>query len=169
MRVLLFIPFVFSLAFSQSSYALKSVYTYQLARFTNWSELECESRRKTFNIGVYADNEQYKYFTAMAGKQINSKRVSLTRIDNIEDIKGCDIHLLFIGKDKEEFLPALKDFPIMTVSDIDNFTQKGGIVWLNFNNKGPKIYINMHNAKKRKIKFSSRLLEIAVLHNGDHR
>ena len=78
-------------------------------------------------------------------------------------LTSCDI--LFISSSEKDRLPsimaALKDLPILTVSEIEGFAQRGGMI--NFIIVGNKVHfeVNPDAAKQVGIHISSQLLKLA--------
>ena len=89
--------------------------------------------------------------------------VVVNRFDDSDNLTACDI--LFISSSEKDRLSSimatLKDLPILTVSEIEGFTQRGGII--NFIIVANKIRfeINPDAAKQVGIHISSQLLQLA--------
>ena len=76
-------------------------------------------------------------------------------------------HILFISSSEEErlakIIETLKDSSILTVGEVKQFAQRGGII--NFIVKENKIRfeINVDAAERAKLKISSKLLKLAII------
>lgn len=80
-----------------------------------------------------------------------------------KNYKGCQI--LYIGKNVEnirKLLTALGTEHILTISDVDTFIDKGGMIGFISQDKKVRIEINNKIAQKNNISISSKLLEVAV-------
>lgn len=78
-------------------------------------------------------------------------------------------HVLFVGKSEDKqlvrILDRLRDWNVLTVSDIGDFAQRGGIIGLT--KKEDKIHfeINLDASKMAGLRISSRLLKLARIVN----
>lgn len=85
----------------------------------------------------------------------------IDRKDN-EPLSDCQI--IFIGKNINNFdraLSATKDTQALTISNIKNFIDKGGIIGFSKTDRKIKLEVNNKVAKLQNISISSKLLEIA--------
>ena len=73
--------------------------------------------------------------------------------------------MLYIGASSEqnftEILKMVRNKPILTISEIDNFARSGGIIELNHQKGQTSIIINLETARTSNLELSSRLLMLA--------
>lgn len=121
-------------------------------------------QNKVFKIAILGKDNFGVYIDALSNKKCMEMPIQIERINNLSEIDD-EYRIIFISKDKKDSLPKiikeLKYRPILLISDIDNFINFGGTLWLKTEDKRLKIIINLLNAKKADIKFSSKLLEVA--------
>jgi hypothetical protein len=74
---------------------------------------------------------------------------------------------LFISRSEEwrleVILKDLESLPILTVSDIPDFCQRGGMITLDVINQRVRFSINPQTAAQAQLKLSSKLLELAQI------
>jgi hypothetical protein len=94
-----------------------------------------------------------------------SRKLEIRRVDRIEDLQRC--HILFISESEKENLSQIfvkvSDWPVLTVSDMEGFAKRGGII--NFITVEKKIHfeINVDVAERSGLRISSKLLRLAKI------
>ena len=163
--IFLILFFLSTLVASGSEYKLKAAYIYHIMQFSSWPEKTFKTADVPLKIAIYGENSFNGYFDAFVKKSYRDRKISVKRISTIEEAKSSQI--LFISHTESDKIPKilniLKDRPILTISDTDEFVNKGGILWLKTVNNRIKIVINVLHAKSIGINFSAKLLEIAKL------
>jgi hypothetical protein len=97
-------------------------------------------------------------------KTINGRTVVLEHCDG-----GCasrrQCRLLFVSGSEnrrlEEVLAAVKNLPMLTVGESDDFLERGGMISLVMRDKAVRLEINLAGAEAAGLKISSRLLAVA--------
>jgi len=138
---------------------LEAVYIFNIARFTDWSN----HKSNEIKIAVYKNDLIYKNLLKLHGQQLTAdgKKAVIIKIKNLENIK--EFQILFTNED----IQKIQNVNIITIGDTKDFTNNGGVVWLNFVNKKFKININYANMKKNNINFNSKLLQYSNLIKTD--
>lgn len=150
-----------------SEFNLKGAFLYHFLFFVEWPN-ELFAGSNSINVGIlgtptYADIlKKIKKDETVDGKEI---RVEVFKKDvTVDSLKRC--HLLFIdssfGVNIDNLLQTLDNYPILTVSDIQNFGEMGGMIALLLNKESMKFEINRAAAERVGIKFRSKLLRLAV-------
>ena len=103
------------------------------------------------------------------GKQLAGRAIAVTTIAANESIPPC--HLLYLSGVAEariaEIVSTLRDTPVLTVSDSDTFTKRGGIVQIFVESGKMKFRINSRSARRARLQLSSRLLALAEVVDED--
>jgi len=109
-----------------------------------------------------ADPQRF-FFDEEKESQKNGYKFDIKLIDHISQLNQC--HILMIHKSQEyrlsSLLLAIKNKPILTVSDINNFAEKGGMVALFVDRERLHYICNLRVARDSGLKISSRILELA--------
>jgi len=96
-------------------------------------------------------------------KAIDGRTVVLENGDAECAWRQC--RLLFVSGSEnrrvEEVLAAVKDLPVLTVGETEDFLEKGGMISLVMRDKTVRLEINLAAAEAAKLKISSRLLSVA--------
>ena len=90
--------------------------------------------------------------------------VIVNRYNKVKDALKC--HLLFVGKSERnriaEILVAVQGQPILTVSELPVFCQRGGMIRIN--HQGPKKFeINLQETKRARIQIRTQLLRLSKI------
>jgi len=146
-----------------SEYDVKAAFLINFVRFVDWSE---QTRSRTGNeliLGIAGEDPFGNSLNLIRGVQIKNRKLVIKSAVNSNSLADCDI--LFISASEKDRLPSLmatlKDLPILTVSEIEGFAQRGGII--NFIIVGNKVHfeINPDAAEHVGIHISAQLLKLA--------
>jgi hypothetical protein len=148
-----------------SEFQIKAAYIYNFGKFVKWPAVAPANQSGSFTICVL-EGEPFgaTLESTLAGETVGGKPVAVKRIEKAQDASAC--HILFIGsaqgKDLTEILSALDEAAVLTVSDMPNFSKRGGMI--QFVPEGDRIRfeINLGGAEKSHLVFPSELLKIAV-------
>jgi hypothetical protein len=147
-----------------AEYEIKAAFLYKLIRFTEWPAAEPKMTGETFVIGVLGADPFGSILDQMLEEElIDQKKVVAKRFTRVED--ATDSHIVFIGSstppDLPRILKTLESHSVLSVSDIDNFARRGGIIALKNESNRIIFEINIDAAKRAKLTLSSQLLGLA--------
>lgn len=149
---------------NMSESELKALYLFNFSNFVQWpmncSEQECHS----FNFCTTNNNEITSHLTnIIKGEKINKLPINILINPTPDQMHDCQV--FYIDTNDEYQLPNLlnsfKDHPILTVSNIPNFTAKGGMIGFEYSKNRIAPTINNTIALSHKLKISSKLIKIA--------
>ncbi|MGH9468897.1 MAG: YfiR family protein [Terriglobia bacterium] len=152
-------------AWAPAEYEVKAAYLYNFGRFVHWPVSAPAAAGNLFSICVLgADPFGRLLDTTIAGEMIDGKRVVARRISQTEDAKGCRI--VFVSGSEEsdlaQVLPALNAERALTVSDIPQFTDRGGMIDFITADRHVRFEVNLAAARREGLRLSSQLLKLAV-------
>lgn len=145
-----------------SEYQVKAGFVYNFGRFVSWPSGAIS--KSNFIIGVVGDDRIAPFLErATDGKTIDDKEIVVRRYKRASDIQAC--HILFISESERERLPKILDRvekqPTLTVSEIDGFIARGGMINFTLEDKRVRFDINEAAANRAGLKISSKLLQLA--------
>jgi hypothetical protein len=153
-------------------YQVKAVFLFNFAQFVEWPPAAFSEENAPLAICVLGDDPFGSYLDdVVRGEQVNSRRLTVQRFRSPDDIKGCQV--LFVSKSQnrnlEKALAAVKGMDALTVSDADDFAERGGMIQLETQNGKIRLRINVGAAKSASLTISSKLLRSAeiVASRGD--
>jgi len=165
----LWLPLVGSIEGAQEAqpteYQLKAAFLFNFAMFVEWPQQAFVERTSPFIIGVLGENPFHDDLQkALQNKRIDDHPLVVREIRLPAEATNC--HLLFISASEKKRLPevlqVLKGKSVLTVSEMDGFTDEGGMI--NFVLQGTKVrfQINKETAAAAGLKISSKLMNLAV-------
>jgi hypothetical protein len=147
-------------------YQVKAVYLYNFGKFVQWpGRTDTHAGEKTFAICVLGrDPFGATLDEIIQGESVEGRSIVAKRLDRVEN--GEDCRILYISdseKDRlEKILDSLKAKPILTVSDLPNFSEQGGMIQFVLEGDKVRFEVNLGAVEKAKLSLSSQLLKVAV-------
>jgi len=141
---------------------VQAAFIYKFIQFIEWPP-EIENASNKFKIGVYGESNMQELLQTFSGEKVNRRLLEIHSIENLDHIKEC--HILFISPSEasklNEIFETLKDSSVLTISRMEGFAQKGGMINFFVNKERVRFEINPESAKKAGLKISSKLLKVS--------
>jgi len=147
-------------------YEIKAAYLLNLAKFVTWPDRSFKSANATFYICVLGkDPFGERLDVVIANQSIFGHPVAVRRIATVAEAQGC--HSVFISDSEQLRMPAifaaLKNQPVLTVGDIDNFVIQGGMVQFFPRDNKIRLMLDPEAFSDASLKAGSRLMQLAQL------
>lgn len=138
---------------------VKAAFVFNVARYVSWPL----SGNDPFVIGVLGRGALDGAFQDLKGKSIHGRALEIRKSDDLDDLLNCQIIFILPSKRKNisRILLQLQDYAVLTVSDMEGFTQTGGMVHLIREDERIRFKINLASAQRSGLKISSQLLKLA--------
>jgi len=141
---------------------VEAAYLYDFGQFIRWPS---NARRKTLNICVLGqDPFGTTLDNIVANEVIDGHPLAVVRLTDVNEARSCAI--LFISRSEasqiEKDLSLLNGLPVMTVSDMPNFLERGGMIQFVLMEDRVRFEVNLDAAQKCDLEISSQLLKVAV-------
>lgn len=142
-------------------YEIKAAYLYNFINYIDWPD----DSAGTITIGVVGENPFGPALAPLNGRKVKGRTVAVREVSSAAEMRNCQI--VFISpSEKQRFgsiLDGLKNSRILTVSEIDGFAERGGVI--NFISERNKVRfeINQEAARSKGLTISSELLKLAKL------
>lgn len=154
----------FSQARKPTEYEVKAAYLYNFGKFIKWPP-SATSSDPNFPICIFGtDPFGASLDTIASGESLDGKRLSVRRINSASEVHGCRI--LFISRGERDrasgILSAVKQLPILTVSDMPDFVDDGGVIGFVMQGDRVRFQVNLPAAERAGLSLSSELLKVAV-------
>jgi hypothetical protein len=147
---------------SPSEYQVKAAFLYNLARMVEWPN---ESASAPLVMCFMGEDVFGSTTDGIANKTIRNRTLVFRKNTTLRDIEVC--HILYISPSELNNVTAiaktLASRAILTVGDVEEFTEHGGMVNLIRDNERINIEVNLKRAEKSGLKISSRLLTLAKI------
>jgi hypothetical protein len=153
---------------SPTEYELKAAYLYNFSRFIEWPS-PADPSQQEFNICVFGQDPFGRALnTVLDDKTIAGRNVKTKRMVNLEDIGQCQILFISTSEQKhlKQILTTLDGASILTVSDMPEFNDRGGMMQFVWEGNRVRFAVNLPIARKAGLVLSSELLKVAVSVKG---
>lgn len=146
-----------------SEYQVKAACLYNFAKFVEWPSRSFTDET-TLEIVILGENPFGDELRQMVeGKTAGQRALSIRFIEDTSEIDSCQI--LFICSSEadglDDILKSLRDRPTLTVSDLEGFTETGGMIGFFMLDRKVRFEINLEVARQAKLEVSSKLLQVA--------
>jgi hypothetical protein len=158
------LPTAFAQTLAAPEYKIKAAFLYNFAILTEWPT-DAFSKKDHLIIAVIGKDPFGRILDeTLKNKTIGGRKIDVQRYKRVEDIGDC--HLLFISSSEDEhleaILAALGQRPVLTVSEIDRFNYRGGMIWLRKEKDEIKFRIRQSATRGANLKLSSKLLALSL-------
>jgi hypothetical protein len=149
---------------TSAEYQVKAVFLFNFAQFVDWPPKAFPDPQAPLVIGVLGEDPFGTYLDeTVRGEKANNRPLVVQRYHRIGEIKTC--HVLFISRSEtdrfEQILNSLRGRNILTVSDAEDFAQRGGMIQLVTEKNKIRMRINLEAVKAANLTISSKLLHVA--------
>jgi hypothetical protein len=157
-------PILYGQQSNPTEYEVKAAYLYNFGKFVEWPA-KARTADDSFTICVLGQDPFGTTFdTTIAGENINGKKVVIKRVAKPQDALSCRI--LFISSSEEsrlkEIVATLDKTSVLTVSDIPQFTRRGGMIQFVVEANKVRFEVNLAIAERAGLILSSQLLKVAI-------
>jgi hypothetical protein len=147
-----------------TDYDVKAVYLYNFGRFVEWPA-RVTIKNDSFTVCVLGQDPFGSALdTALAGESIGGKSVAAKRISTPQEAASCQI--LFMSSAEESrlsrIIEALDKGAVLTVSDMPQFSQRGGMIQFVLEGKKVRFEVNLTAVQRAGLTLSSELLKVAT-------
>lgn len=147
-------------------YQVKAVYLYNFSHFIHWPDTLMLSKN-VFNICILGDNPFHNTLEYVVGKEkFKEKPIKVDYFSNVVDVDECQI--LFISQSEQGQLKTIFEHlqykPILTVSDMSDFVELGGMIKFYLNRKRQvRLAINPEILREARLQADANLLRISEI------
>lgn len=148
-----------------SEYRVKSAFLYNFSRFVTWPETTLQDRAE-FLLCVIGTDPFGAQLDKLTDKTVHNHTLVVRRLNSLAVIDDCQ--LVYIGEDTmpADILLLVRERPILTVSDAEDFIEQGGIIQFELVQSKVRFRINMDAANSAGLRVSSKLLSLAISVTG---
>ena len=145
--------------------SLRAAFIQNFIKFTEWPQdaLRPASPLVACVLGDSAFGDVLENY--VKGHPVDGHEIVVSRIAADGVPRSC--HLLFISgvtdKQAARVVAGLGESSVLTLSDLDRFTQVGGMAQLYVEGGRMRFRVNLDNTRRSRLQFSSKLLALATL------
>ena len=147
-----------------TEYQVEATYLYNFSQFVQWPA-GSTTAANSFNICVLGQDPFGPVLNAiLADETIAGKSVLARQIPTLPEALHCQV--LFISSSEsgrlKEILTTLRGASVLTVSDLPQFTQHGGMVQFVLVQDRVRFEVNLAATESARLTLSSELLKVAI-------
>jgi len=149
-----------------SEHEVKAVFLYNFAKFVSWPPGAFPNPETSVVLCIVgADPFGSLLESTTRGETVEGRAIELRRLTVEGDLRSC--HILFVSSSERRrlgrVLEALDGASVLTVGEMDDFAELGGIVRFTKERYRIGIEVNIEAAERANLKISSRLLSLALV------
>ncbi|HEB68061.1 MAG TPA: YfiR family protein [Desulfobulbus sp.] len=148
---------------------LKAAYIYNFGKYVTWPAKMATGPVKICLLG--RQDPMAGSLGKLAGKTIRDRDVTFDVLDSVSAKTDCEV--LFISHSRQEqlagVLAQLAGHGVLTVSDIQGFAGRGGMIELVKKKNKIRFIINIDSVRRAGLIISSRLLSLATVLSGEQK
>ena len=165
----------------KKEYQIKAAFLHNFIKFVDWPEEKTGDSNEPIIIGIIGKDPFGKAFDPVKDKLVKGKKITIKQLGEFEELKKLaqkektkwnqkvnalrKCHVLFICTTEKKHVPEIinlvKNHNVMTVGDMKEFLESGGIINLVIEERKICFEVNVAVAKKEKLKIRSQLLRLA--------
>jgi hypothetical protein len=146
-----------------SELQVKSAYVFNFIKFVEWPE-ESIKRSRKIRLCVIGNDRLHTSLAALEGRKVGEYAIQVVPHTGNEILNTC--HVLFIGDQEQRrlvtIIKSLGDAPVLTISDIPGFAERGGSIGLINRNDKMLFEVNLASTRKAELRLSGQMLNLAA-------
>lgn len=151
---------------AELEYKVKAAFLFNFVKFTQWPTNRFAPPTPAILIGCLAEDPCAPLLArALEGKSLNGQPIRLVTFQDGDDLRKC--HLFFVGRTRksqiDDVLTRLNQAPVLTVSEVEQFGQRGGMINFFLHERTFRFEINLEAAERAHLRISSDLSSMATL------
>ncbi len=139
---------------------LKVLVVYNFLKFVDWP-----ASQKSLTLGTLGTDPLGRSLSSLNGRKVGDRVISVKQSRNLGEARA--VNCLYIGPSKlgelDSILTAVGKSPVLTVSDIPGFAERGGALGLFRDADHIRFAANLKAVRNSGLKVSSRLLSLAKI------
>lgn len=143
-------------------YQVKAAFIFNFAKFVDWPG-DAFSDGGALVVGVVGDDPFGGALDRLNGSTANGRRLRIKRLRLGDNLRAC--HILFVskseGRNLGKILDSLKGTSVLTIGEMSQFTQSGGMIRFVIQNSKVRFEINAAAASQSRLRISSKLLALS--------
>jgi hypothetical protein len=133
-----------------------------------WPDNAFQHFSSPFTIGILGNHVGPYLEQCIKNEKINGHPIRVRYLTDARFVEGC--HIIFIEKTHASFalsiISDLKDKPVLTVSDANNFMKVSGMIRFYIENNRIRLEINPQKSEESKLVVSAKLLSLAAIYKS---
>jgi hypothetical protein len=143
---------------------VQAAFLFNFAKFVTWPDDAIQRSGSSLIIGVLGEDPFGAVLEeTIRDKTVMGKKLAVKRFVRIQD--AVNSHILFLSSSEESHLPqilkGLERATVLTVSDMEQFAERGGMVAFTVEDQKVRFNVNVGAVERAGLKMGSQLLKLA--------
>lgn len=144
-----------------SATEVKAGFIFNFIKFVDWPP---EYQTSTFNVCVLGNNPFGTVLDKLNGRTIRDRSIRVVSNVPLQQTRYC--HVVFVSRSESgqlmNALLKLRQAPILTISDIEGFADRGGVIEFFSSSSGDIVFrVSQKSAQEVGLRVSSKLLSLS--------
>lgn len=139
---------------------IKAAILFKLTRYVVWEDETSSSGVKPIRFCVEGDDRLLDALSSVEGRQVRGRVITIRKLVGDGYRKNCDV-LYLERRLASRWSAAAGGRLLLTVSEVDNFAERGGVIELVRRDRRFGFRINVATARRSGLQISSALLDLA--------
>jgi hypothetical protein len=153
-----------------SEYDVKAAMIYNFALFVEWPDQSFTSAGESISVCILGEDPFGQSLeTNFAGKTVRGRELQVHRVQRVAELQTC--HIAFISPSERKRLPeiisALGTSSVLTIGDVKDFAELGGVIGFRVEDEKIHFDINVKAAQRANLKISYKLLNLATVYGQE--
>ena len=148
---------------SSREYLVKAAFVYNFTKFVQWPEDFFAYSDAPLLFTVLGEDSFGSALKTLENKTVRGHPIEIRKARQLDDLERS--HIFFVAPSEYQRIPLIMakidGWPVLTVSDIDDFTQQGGSIQLYMKESKIRFEINSTAVNQSGLRISSQLLKLA--------
>lgn len=152
---------------------IKAGLVYNLIKYTEWpkttatpaNQVKAGGNGNSLKICIFGDDPFDGYLSPLQGRTAQHAVISIAHVSIIPQTESCSV--IIVHRNQREHLQRLFKFlqgkNILTISDIEKFSELGGMVELARHEEKIALHINKESVDSAKLIIDARMLKLAKI------
>ena len=151
-------------------YEVEAAYLLNFGKFVTWPGLEAKHPAPLFPICILGQDPFGRALdTMLAGERLEGGKLTAARIRKPQEALNC--RMVFVSRSEGPhwgaILEVLGSAPVLTVSDLPDFVQRGGMIQFVLDQDRVRFTVNLIATTNARLTLSSQLLKVASSVRGN--
>jgi hypothetical protein len=156
---------------------IKAGLVYNLLKYTEWPKIAAvQSDKKsaevsniaTLQICLFGDDPFDGYLSPLEGRTAQQATISIIHITQVQQTERCSAVIIHRNQAHQltQLLQFLRGKNVLTISDIAQFAEQGGMVEMTRQDEKVALHINKDSLDNAKLNIDARMLKLATIVSG---
>jgi hypothetical protein len=148
---------------------IKAGLLYNFIKYTTWPEEAFSKPEEPFQICLLGGDAFDGALDPLNGRTAQMRLINIREIGSLDSLSSLgECHIVFVHRDMKDglsdILLATKNYPILTISDIEDFARKGGMVEFSQpSGKRISLYLNTNAIQQGGLRVGDPLIKLSEI------